>query len=833
MKSPRVVIIGAGIVGANFADEFAQRDWTNVTVLDQGPIPQTGGSTSHAPGLVFQSSPSDVLSQTAAYTGAKLLELTKDGYAAYNPVGGLEVATTPERLDELHRRNNFNAAWGVESRIVKPEEAKRLHPLVDESVLLGGLHVPMDGLASSVLAVELLRKRAESRGVVFREHSRVTAIEETSGEVTGVRIGDEVVPADLVICAGGFWGPELGEMVGATIPLVPMGHQYARTTSLPSLLGEPEQVVGSGNNARLPLLRLQESDLYFRQVGSHIGIGSYGHRAMPCRYDEMPQHVDVENDQMPSRLEFTPDDFAPAWRNSKRLLPELEQTSLEDAFNGIFSFTPDGGALVGESDMVSKLFVAEAIWVSHSAGVARSLVQQIIEGHSDIDLRDMDLHRFEEAQLEQAYIEETSAQSFVEVYQIKHPREPLKSPRDLRLTPFHQRHQQLGAFFLEASGWERPNWYEANAHLVERLPEEWKPPQRDNWSGQYYSPIIAAEAYATRTNVAMYDMTPLRRVDITGPGSEDFLDSLTTSKIRRKPGYVAYTLLLDDQGGIRSDITITRFDTERFMGGINGGIDAHYLFDQARKFNGQNPNNPVEVEDITDDTCCIGLWGPNARKVLQPLTEQDLSNDGLRYFRSAETEIAGIPVRLLRLSYVGELGWEIYASAEDGLKLWDTLWDAGQDLDIIAAGQGAFSGLRLEKGYRAWGSDMHTSHRPEQSGVGFAVKKDKTGYIGHDALVGQQRLNGIGMGRTLRCLTIDDGETVLSGSEPVLVDGEPSGYVTSADFGYSIHQPIALAWVPETLKPGDPVYVRNFDRDVRATIVEEPYVDPAMERLKV
>jgi glycine cleavage system aminomethyltransferase T/glycine/D-amino acid oxidase-like deaminating enzyme len=833
MESPRVVVIGAGIVGANLADELTERGWTDVTVLDRGPIPHTGGSTSHAPGLVFQSSPSELLSELAAYTGAKLHGLVKDGAAAFNPVGGLEVATTPERLAELHRRNNFNACWGVESRVVDAAEAKRLHPLVDESLLLGGLYVPTDGLASSLLAVELLRRRAESRGAVFRENTLVTGIEEASGQVTGVRCGDEVVPADIVICAGGFWGPELGEMAGMTVPLVPMAHQYARTTSLPSLRGEVEEAVGTGNNARLPILRLQEDNLYFRQHGSRIGIGSYGHRPIPVDYAQMPSEVDVMNDRMPSRLEFTPEDFEPAWRDSQRLLPELAQTTVEDAFNGIFSFTPDGGALVGEATNVAGLYVAEAVWVTHSAGVARALAQVLVDGHSDADLREMDLHRFEKVQLERDYIQETSAQSFVEVYHIKHPLQPKVSPRNLRLSPFFERQQDLGAFFLEAAGWERPHWYEANASLLENLPQEWVPPQRDAWSGQYHSPISAAEAHATRTNVAMYDMTALRRVDITGEGAESFLDHLATGNMRRKIGAVAYTLLLDEAGGIRSDITVARLGDERFMAGINGGIDANYLAVEARRFTEAHPECPVSVEDITDSTCCIGLWGPNARTVVQPLTDQDLTNDGLKYFQGVETEIAGIPVRLLRLSYVGELGWEIYAAAEDGARLWDALWEAGAAHGIIAAGRGAFNSLRLEKGYRSWGTDMHTGHYPDQAGLGFAVKKDKVGYVGEHALADRAGLAGSGRGRALRCLTVDDGTTVLTGRhEPVLVDGAPAGFVTSADFGYTVHRPIALAWVPEDLAPGDQVTVRTFDREVQATIAEEPLVDPAMEKLR-
>ncbi|GAA3669642.1 FAD-dependent oxidoreductase [Arthrobacter ginkgonis] len=829
MKSPRVVIIGAGIVGANLADELTERGWTDITVLDKGPIPLTGGSTSHAPGLVFQTNSSRTMTELAAYTGQKLASLTRGDARAFNQVGGLEVATTPERLAELHRRRNFATAWGLEAHVIDTAEAKALHPLIDEGIVLGALYLPTDGLASSLLAVELLRERSEARGARFLGDTPVTGVERAGGQVTGVRSGDTVFPADIVVSAAGFWGPQIGELMGMEVPLVPLAHQYITTTSIQELAGHAETAVGTGNNAKLPILRHQDQDLYFRQHGTRIGIGSYAHRPIPVGYDELPGGNRITEHAMPSRLDFTSEDFEQPWKACRQLLPSLNEASISDAFNGIFSFTPDGGSLVGESKDLKGFFIAEAVWVTHSAGVAKALAQLLVDGRSETDLRELDLARFEKVQLERDYVLETSQQNFVEIYDIRHPLEPKLSPRDLRLAPFHERQVELGAFFLESAAWERPHWYTANEPLLESLPQEWQPPVRDPWAAKFDSPISAAEAYATRTNVAMYDMTPLKRLEVSGPGALPLLQHLSTGQLDKSVGSVTYTLLLDDAGGIRSDLTIARIEEELFQIGANGGIDYDYLVRRAAEHTEAHPDQWVRVEDTTDDTCCIGVWGPRARDLVQPLTPQDLTNDGLKYFRAASTTIAGIDVRVMRLSYVGELGWEIYTDAANGLKLWDALWEAGRELGVIAAGRGAFNSLRLEKGYRSWGTDMDTEHDPFAAGLGFAVRANKEDYVGKDAV---ERRRDAEDGKRLRCLTVDDGTSVVLGKEPVFIDGEPVGYVTSAAYGYTVHKPVAYAWLPASSTEGTKVQIRYFDRLIDATVTAEPLVDPEMNKIR-
>ena len=819
MSTPRVVIIGAGIVGANLADELTARGWDQVTVVEQGPLLLSGGSTSHAPGLVFQTNASKTMADLARYTVEKFLGIDLDGQWCFNQVGGLEVATTPERLAELHRRQGWATSWGIEGTVIGPEECVRLHPLVDESKILGGLYVPTDGLAKAARVVVALARRAKARGAVFRESTKVTAIEHSGGRVTGVETSEGTIPADIVVSCAGFWGPEIGAMVGMDIPLLPLAHQYVKTDQIPQLVGRNTEAAEAG----LPILRHQDQDLYFRELVDRLGIGSYAHRPMPIDLRDLAGSDDVSESSMPSMLPFTDEDFAAPWEQCKLLLPCLERAKVDSGFNGIFSFTPDGGPLIGESSDIAGFWIAEAVWVTHSAGVARAVAQLLVDGRSETDVHDCDVHRFEEVQLAPDYVNETSQQNFIEVYDILHPLQPRLSPRDLRVSPFHVRQKELGAVFLESGGWERPHWYEANAALLQHLPPEWAPPDRDAWSAQFHSPIAAAEAWRTRTSIAMYDMTPLKRLEITGPGALPLLQRLTTGKMDKSVGSVTYTLLLDDAGGIRSDLTVARLAENQFQVGANGNIDLDYFRRHA------SADDSVQVRDITGATCCIGLWGPRARDVVQALSRDDFAGENFKYFRTKPVRIAGIPVTAMRLSYVGELGWELYTSADYGLRLWDVLWAEGQKHDVIAAGRAAFNSLRIEKGYRSWGTDMTTEHNPYEAGLGFAVSATKTDFVGHTALQG---ISDATIERRLATVVIDDGVSVVMGKEPVFLDGKPVGYVTSAAYGHTVGAPVAYAWLPASAKEGTRIEIQYFDRRVAATVAAEPLVDPEMKRIR-
>ncbi|WP_329289851.1 FAD-dependent oxidoreductase [Streptomyces pseudovenezuelae] len=811
MAGPRVVIIGAGVVGAALADEISARGWTEVTVVDQGPLPATGGSSSHAPGLVFQANPSKTMTELARYTVEKFCSLDVDGQPCFLQVGGLEVATTPERVTELHRRHGWLTAWGVDSRILTADECVEKHPLVNRERVLAGLHIPTDGLAKAVLAVEAQIRRATGRGVTFLARHEVLDVLRADGEVTGVRTDQGDLAADIVVCCAGIWGPKIARMVGMNLPLTPLGHQLAWTGPVPALAGQTEEAVR-------PILRHQDADLYYRDRHDTLGIGYYGHRPMPITADEILS-VD-EADAMPSVQKFTEDDFADAWTETQSLLPATKDAKVEEGINGLFSFTTDGLPLLGESPDVKGFWVAEAVWVTHSAGVGRAVAEWLVDGHcSSFDLHECDVNRFEPHQLSPEYVLARDCQNFVEVYDILHPLQPSGDPRPIRTTPFHARQQELGAFFLEANGWERPHWYEANAGLVEGRSIV----TPNDWAARYWSPIVAAEAQTTRETVAMYDMTALKRLEVSGRGAADLLERLCTGKVAKSVGSVTYTLLLDHDGGIRSDITVARLAPDVFQVGANGNLDLDWFTRHLPA------DGTVQVRDITPGTCCIGLWGPLAREVLQPLTDEDFSATGLKYFRARRAHIGSVPVTAMRLSYVGELGWELYTTADLGQKLWDTLWRAARPLGGIAAGRGAFNSLRLEKGYRSFGTDMTYEHDPYEAGVGFAVKADKEDFVGKAAL--ERRRADVR--RKLTCLTIEDPRAVVMGKEPVYDGQRAVGYVTSAAFGYTIGKGIAYAWLPAELAvPGTTVHIGYFDQRVAAAVAEEPLFDPAMSRLR-
>jgi glycine cleavage system aminomethyltransferase T/glycine/D-amino acid oxidase-like deaminating enzyme len=808
-NGPQVVVIGAGIVGCSLADELTARGWTDVTVLEQGPLPAPGGSTSHAPGLVFQTSPSRTLTALARYTVEKFGSLRADGAPCFHQVGGLELATTPERLTDLHRKAGYAAAWGIRGEVVGPARCKELWPLIDASVVLGGFHTPDDGLARALPAARAQLERATGRGARFLDRHTVTGIEKENGRVTGVVTDRGVFPADHVVSAAGFWGPVIGRMAGVDVPLQPLAHQYARTRPLAGLRDHEAE-------ATRPILRHQDRDLYFREHTDRIGIGSYAHRPLPVDPFAVPPYDEARarNMDMPSSFPFTTEDWAPSWDDCRRLIPALRESEIEEGFNGVFSFTPDGMPLLGETRQLRGFWLAEAVWVTHSAGVAKAVAEWMVDGRPSLDLHECDLTRFEDAQRSPSYVRERGSQQFVEVYDVLHPLQPMEQPRPLRVSPFYARQQQLGARFLEAGGWERPHWYEANAPLVDALAPL---PERDAWSARYWSPVAAAEAKATRERVALYDMTPLRRLEVTGPGALDFLSRMTTNNLRKKPGAVTYTLLLDETGGIRSDLTVARLAPDRFQIGANSPADLDWLTRHAPQ--------DVQVRDITSGTCCVGVWGPLARDLVQPLSRDDFSHEGFGYFRAKQTHLGHVPVTAMRLSYVGELGWELYTTADLGLRLWDTLWEAGQDLGVVAAGRSAFNSLRLEKGYRAWGVDMTDEHTPYEAGVGFAVRADKE-------FVGRAALDDAPVTRRLTPLLLDEPADVVLGKEPVFVDGAPAGYVTSAAYGYTLGRCVAYAWLPAGLTTGTGVHIEYFGRKVPATVAEEPLFDPKMTRIR-
>ncbi|MBS1917836.1 MAG: FAD-dependent oxidoreductase [Bacteroidetes bacterium] len=805
---PKIVIIGAGIVGCSLADELTERGYCDVTVIEKGPLWVPGGSTSHAPGVVFQTNGSRTIAQFARQTVEKLYSLHYNGEPCFIKVGSLEVATTPERLADLHRRAGLAISAGINARVVSTEEAVKLHPLLNGEKILGALYVPDDGIARAKLADEVMGKRAISRGAKFIDNCEVGAIDQTEGRVTAVQTTHGIFPADIVVSCAGIWGPKIGAMVGMSKAIQPLAHQLCYTAPMVELTGYKTE-------AELPVLRHQGSDLYFKQRGQSLAVGWYGHRPLPVKAEDILPNELAEI--MPSQMPFTPEEWKGALEGATEILPSLKNAEIAESMNGLFSFTVDNFPLMGEWAGLKGFWVAEAVWITHGAGVARAMAEWIVNGHPSLAVHECDVNRFESHQLGSQHIEERGAQNYIEVYDLLHPLQPMESPRPLRTTGFYQRQQELGAFFLEAAGYERPQWYEANAGLLDR----YKSPPRDEWTSKFWSPIIGAEALATRENVGLFDITTLKRIEVIGKGALDFLEQMTTGNLRKKPGSITYCLLLNDKAGIMSDITVMRRGKYDFFIGVNSNTDINYLRNLAP--------DTVHVRDITAGTVALGLFGPKSRELAQSLTRDDLSNEALGYFRLKNTYLGHVPVMLARLSYVGELGYEIYTTADFALKLWDTLWTAGKKYGLIAAGRGAFNSMRLEKGYRSYGTDMNSEHNPHEAGLSFAVRKDD-GYKGAEAF-GHVKPDSIT--KKLVCLVLDNPQHVVLGKEPVLHQGKAVGYVTSSYFGHTIGKQLAYAWVPIELSAlGTALSIRYFNSDYPATVGNDPQFDPQMTRLK-
>jgi glycine cleavage system T protein len=806
----RLVIIGAGIVGCSTAYHLVKKGWRDIVVVDQNRLYETGGSTSHAPGLIFQTNGSKMMCEFAQYTIKLFDELNSPEKTALYSVGSIEIACTPERLAELHRRRGFATAYGLEAHVISPTEVSQLIPLIDPNKIHGGYYVPSDGDAKAVNAAEALARMASADGAAkFYGDVKVTDIEfETrNGHITAVVTPKGRIETEQVLLCTNIWAPVLGKKVGLTIPLMAVEHLYTITTPLPELAGETREIVH-------PILRDQDHAMYYRQHYDAYGVGSYQHE---------PILVDPWDLRETAMRDFTPEHFAAAWASTVEIMPAIKQADLTTKFNGMFAFTIDGMPILGEAQPVKGFWTAVGVWVTHSGGVGRAIAEWMSDGVTSQDLREADVNRFHSYTKTRAYIKARCYTQYDEVYDIIHPLQQMEKPRPIRLTPFYARLQGQEGVFFESSGWERPHWYGKNELLV----EQYEVPSREGWAAKNWSPIQGAEHLATREKVALYDLSAFTKLEVSGPGALKFLDYLAANRIDQSIGKVVYTSLLTKTGGIKCDLTITRLAEDRFLvltGGGTGMLDLAWLRQHAPD------DGSVAITDVTSKYGTLGLWGPKAREVLQSVCENDVSNEAFPYFTAQEILIETVPALALRVSYAGELGWELYTTSEYSLRLWDILWQAGQPHGIIAGGMGAFDSLRLEKGYRFWGADMYTEHNPYEAGLGWAVRLNKGDFLGRDALL---KIKEAGLSRKLCCLTLDDPRAVALGKEPIMDGSRKLGYVTSANYGYSVGQYIVYGYLPiEYTQPGAQVEIDYFGQRYKATVREEPLYDPKGEKLR-
>jgi 4-methylaminobutanoate oxidase (formaldehyde-forming) len=546
-------------------------------------------------------------------------------------------------------------------------------------------------------------------------------------------------------------------------------------------------------------------------------MGGYERHPAPWGLDGIP--ADFNEQLLPEDWER----FEELLTNAVVRVPELEDAEVVKLINGPEAFTPDGEFILGETDLrgfwVAAGFCAHGL--AGAGGMGRLVAEWIVEGVPSLDVWEMDSRRFGRHYASREYTLARTLEIYSTYYDVKYPGHERAAGRPLRLSPTYDRLRELGAVLGEKSGWERANWFEPNAG---RGDESLRP---RGWAGRLWSPAIGAEHLACRETAALFDETSFAKIDVLGPGAAAFLERLCDNRVARDVGAVTYTQMLNPRGGIECDFTVTRLAEDRFRivtGTAFGQHDAAWIRANAPD------DGSVAIEDVTSRFACLGLWGPRAREILQPIADADLGNEAFPYMRTRELSVGPVPCLALRVTYVGELGWELYCPMEFGLRLWDEIWAAGREHGLVAGGYKAIDSLRLEKGYRVWGADITPDQSPYEAGLGFAVKLDKGDFVGRDALAAAAERP---LERKLACLALDDPRSVALGSEPVRVDGEIAGRVTSGGYGYSVERSVAYAYVPAAAaEPGRRVEVEVFGTWVPGTVAEEPLLDPAGDRIR-
>jgi len=846
------VVVGAGIVGCNVAYQLTELGRDDVVVVDQGPMPTTGGSSTHAPGIMFQTAEEKTLTKFADYSRRLYSDLEgADGTPAYTEVGGIEVARTEERMDFLERRVENAKAWGIDDpQILSPEEVAEELPLVNEEEILGGYYSPTDGQVSGVVACDALAREAMANGAEFVPHTRTEDVTVEDGEITGVVTENGDIECDEVVVATNIWARQLGETLGVHLPVTPVEHQYTMTESLSELADGAVDVTDhplfenyenvSGDKAKRlladpdrPILRDQDNAMYYRTHGDAYGIGSYNHEPIvPDPMELGGNDPDGEQGSVHSFTEYHmenathPDrpDKAPR-RASDELIPATEGKELEYKYNGMFAESPNGLPVMGPVEGYDGLWTAAAIWVTHAGGAGKALAEWMengvprLDGGERIDLSHSDVNRFDEHEGSWDFARYLGGEEYRIVYNIMHPKWVwTEQQRDIRRTPMYHSHRELDAELWAEAGWEEPQWFDSNADLLAEYGDEI--PEREGWEAKYYSPIEGAEALNVRRKVGLHDMTSFNKMEVVGADAGEFVQHLCTNDMDLDVGDVRYTLMCNEAGGVRADITVTRTDDERYLllttGREVGNEHVAWVRERA-------PENVV-VNDVTSSLAAMVCTGPNARKVLSEVADVDLSDDAFPFFTSQQFFVKNVPVTALRVSYAGELGWELYAPSEYGERLWEILLDAGEEYGIRPYGNGALDALRIEKGFRLWGEDLHTEHDPYEAGLGWAVDLD-TDFVGKEAVAEAAARDDSEREHLVACLTLDDPEAMVMADRPVLdpETGESLGYVHSAEYGYSVGACVAYTYLPpEYAEPGTDVQVRYEGELVDATVREEP-----------
>ena len=808
----QVVIVGAGVGGASIAWHLAQAGCADVLVIERSEI--TSGSTFHSAGLVGQLRGSLPLTRMMMHSVDVYRRLEAESVdtgrsPGWREVGSLRIASTPARMEELTRQHGWAKTFGLPMDLVGPTEARELFPLMDPKGVLGGVWLPTDGYLDPSGLTYAFIGGAKSLGVTVETGVRVTGFETDDGRVQAVLTDHGRVEAETVVLACGMYTPDVAALIGIHVPIVPMAHQYVVTAPIDGVTDD------------LPQLRDPDNLVYFRRESGGLVLGGYERDPAPWSVHGVPE--DFNNRLLPEDW----DRFAPIMTNAIARVPAAENAEIISLINGPEGFTPDNEFVLGETE-VQGLFVAAgfcAHGIAGAGGVGRVISEWILEGEPSFDTWKMDIRRFGPQYASRDLAVARAVEVYSTYYDIHYPNEERHAGRPLRRSPAYDRLVALGCEFGEKNMWERPNWFAPNASVGS---PELRP---HGWAGEHWSPAIEVEALACRDSVVLFDETSFSKLEARGAGVVPFLQRVCANDIDRPVGSVIYTQMCNERGGIECDLTVTRLGARRYLVVTGTAFGAHDLGWLRKQQSLLPQGDAVELVDVTGGFACFGVWGPRARALLTPLTTTALENDAFPYLTARTLTLGAIPTVALRVTYVGELGWELYCPTEYGAALWDLLWEAGERHDLRAGGYRAIDALRIEKGYRVWSSDITPEDNPYEAGLGFAVALDHpTPFIGQNAL---RAVKTGGVTRRLRCVRPRDPLAVPLGSEPVRVEGEIAGRVTSGGYGYRVGNALAFAYVPaDRAEFGRPLEIEMFGTWLGAEIVRDPAWDPKGDRIR-
>ncbi len=805
----QVVIIGGGIIGCSTAYHLAKLGWTDVVLLERKQL--TCGTTWHAAGLVGQLRATSNLTRLARYTADLFTTLEEEtGQATgFKQNGSLSIADNEERFEELKRGASMARFCGLDVEVISAGEAKERWPLMHADDLVGAVFLPKDGQTNPIDTAQALAKGARNDGARIIEGVKVTGVVTENGRAVGVTTDQGDIAAEYVVNCGGMWGREIGRMCGVNVPLHASEHFYIVTEAM------------EGVAADLPVLRDPGNYAYYKEDAGKLLVGAFEPVAKPWGMDGIPE--DFSFDQLPDDWEH----FEPILERALHRVPALESAGIQLFFNGPESFTPDDRYMLGEAPELKNFFVAagfNSIGIQSSGGAGKVLAEWIVNKRPPMDLWDVDIRRMLPFQNNASYLHDRTVEGLGLLYAMHWPFRQYESARNVRRSPLHDRIAAAGACFGEAGGWERPNWYAAPGSE----PKYGYSYKRQNWFENN-----AAEHRAVREGVGLFDQSSFINFLLQGRDAAKVLNRVCANDVDVPVGRAVYTQWLNDRGGIEADLTVTRLAEDKYF------IVTAFAT-QVRDFHWLQSLIPDDAHavltDVTSGWATISLMGPRSRELLSRVTSADLSNDAFPFATAQDIEIGYGSALALRMTYVGELGWELYVPSEFAVNVYDAIVAEGQSVGLEHAGYHALNSLRMEKCFRHWGHDITDEDTPLEAGLGFAVAWDKPdGFIGRDALLRQKES---GVSKRLVAFTLDDPEPLLYHNEPIWRDGAIVGHVTSGMFGHTLGRSIGLGYVHnEDGVNADWIKAGSYEIEVACERFSaqpslRPLYDPKAERVK-